>query len=480
MTVAVLKPQPLRATAETLESEQAVAGAMLIDPRCIADVLDVVDDRDFGDRRVSLVVGAVRDLSEAKQQVDVVGVERMLQPRREAFGEDVDAVFRFVASLAEGVVTASGVKHHAAMVREASRARRLVDAARRVLDLMARAGVDDVAAATEQAVDLVVKAAARDADRTTTTDMKAAGKAACDDIREHYEASKAGRPSNALLPTGLAPLDELVGGYPFGQLSIVAGRPAMGKSILGQMVAVSTARSGFGAIYVSAEMPTSTLAKRQLAVSASVEVGRVLTGDLDDGSVVRLVTGSADLAGFGARLMVDDKSGPTLGHVERLVRRFGREQPETRLKCVVVDYLQLMRGADTRLRSDLQIGSYSQGLLDMAKDHGIAIVALSQLSRDCERRPNKRPMLSDLRESGQLEQDANRVLGIYRDEVYNEESPEKGVAEILVLKNREGRTGTVKVGFQGQFQRFVPLASGSRYEQPGRRPSDGRDWRSGD
>ena len=473
MSVLSLTTPVPRSTSETAESERAIAGSMLLDPRCIGDVLDIVDPRDFADRRIALIVGAIRDMSEAKQPVDVVGVERMVQSRAATFGDGPDAAFSFIAAVAESVVSASGVKHHAQQVREASRAKRIVDAARRVLDLLVRAGVDEVRAMSEQAVELVVKAADREGDRSTTTDMKIAALEACRHVQELYQARESGV-SNALLSTGLPPLDLVAGGYPFGQLSIIAGRPAMGKSILGQMAAVAAARAGFGAIYVSAEMPAPRLAIRQLSTSGQVGVSQLFTGALKDDTIQRLVSGAADVATFGGRLMIDDRSGPTIGHIERLVHRFRRQQPDVPLKVMVVDYLQLMRGADSRARADLQIGAYSMGLLEMAKDHGIAVVALSQLSRDCEKRPNKRPMLSDLRESGQLEQDANRVFAIYRDEVYHEDSQEKGTAEILVLKNREGMTGTAKVAFQGEFQRFVPLADASRYSEPRTRAAGGR------
>jgi replicative DNA helicase len=258
------------------------------------------------------------------------------------------------------------------------------------------------------------------------------------------------------IPTGLTELDAKLAGLQKTDLLILAARPGMGKTALALNIAQHAAvQHGTGVGFFSLEMSRGQLATRMLVSEARVKSDNVRRGFLStEFDWPRLETASETL--FHAPLWIDDSPGLSITQVRAKARRLKREHPEVEL--IVVDYLQLMRGTKAGESREQEISGISRGLKALAKELNVAVLALSQLNRGVESRTDKRPLPSDLRESGAIEQDADVIMFIYRDEQYNPETTEKGIAEIIVAKQRNGETGTARVSWQGQYTRFENLA----------------------
>jgi replicative DNA helicase len=256
--------------------------------------------------------------------------------------------------------------------------------------------------------------------------------------------------------TGLADLDELTTGLQPADLVIIAGRPSMGKTTLAMNIAEHVAIKATKPVLVfSMEMPADSLAMRMMSSLGRLDQHRLRTGKLDDNDWPRVTSAVHMLS--EAPLFIDDTPALTPVEMRARARRLVKEQGS--LGLIVVDYLQLMRVTNTKLDNrTAEISEISRSLKTLAKELNVPVIALSQLNRSLEQRQDKRPMMSDLRESGAIEQDADLICFIYRDEVYNEDSPDKGCAEIIVAKQRNGPIGRVRVAFLGQFTRFEDLA----------------------
>ena len=261
-------------------------------------------------------------------------------------------------------------------------------------------------------------------------------------------------------PTGFTELDrQLLGGLRPGNLVVLAGRPAMGKTSLGVNIALSVAKAGYSTLFLSLEMPQQELTDRLISQTGSVYLSDVIAGNLAGESGERIMYAVSKLQ--DVPLSIDDQGALTLFDVASKARTVKRKRG---LSLLVVDYLQLMSGNGGDNRNQ-EIERITRGLKALAKELSIPIIVLSQLSRKCEERTNKRPMSSDLRESGAIEQDADIIIFVYRDEEYNPESPDKGTAEIIITKNRQGRTGMVRLDYQGCYTRFGNLPPDWRPEE---------------
>jgi replicative DNA helicase len=253
------------------------------------------------------------------------------------------------------------------------------------------------------------------------------------------------------IATGFTDFDRLTTGMQPGDLIIVAGRPSMGKTIMGMNVAEHAAiRSNKSVLVFSMEMPAESLALRMLSSLGRIDQNKLRTGKLMEEDWTRL-TSAVGLLG-NAKLYIDET--PALSPIELRARARRVAREKDKLGLIVVDYLQLMRGSSNSENRTAEISEISRSLKALAKELNIPIIALSQLNRSLEQRPNKRPVMSDLRESGAIEQDADLIVFIYRDEVYNDDSPDKGTAEIIIGKQRNGPIGTVRLTFLGQYTRF--------------------------
>ena len=265
------------------------------------------------------------------------------------------------------------------------------------------------------------------------------------------------------LTTGFIDLDRMTSGLQPSDLVIVAGRPSMGKTSFAMNLIENAALASDRPLMVfSMEMPAEQLVIRMLSSLGRIDQGRVRTGKLEQDDWPKLASATEKLK--GTQVFIDDTPALTPTELRSRVRKLVREQGD--LGMIMVDYLQLMRVAGSSEGRTAEISEISRSLKAIAKEFKCPVVALSQLNRSLEQRPNKRPVNSDLRESGAIEQDADVIMFIYRDEVYNEDSPDKGVAEIIIGKQRNGPIGTCRLSFQGQFTRFENLAR-SDYEHYG-------------
>jgi replicative DNA helicase len=365
----------------------------------------------------------------------------------------------YIAELAEQTPTASNVRAYAKAVRERSVLRQLINAAQDI----ASAGFNPEGRSSEELVD----EAERLIMQISEGGQKAGGpqamapllSGALERIEELYNTGG----DITGLTTGFIDLDRMTSGLQSSDLVIVAGRPSMGKTSFAMNLVENAALASDRPIMVfSMEMPAEQLVIRMLSSLGRIDQSRVRTGKLEQDDWPKLASATEKLK--DTQIFIDDTPALTPTELRSRVRRLVREQGD--LGMIMIDYLQLMRVAGSNEGRTAEISEISRSLKALAKEFKVPVVALSQLNRALEQRPNKRPVNSDLRESGAIEQDADVIMFIYRDEVYNEDSPDQGVAEIIIGKQRNGPIGTCRLSFRGQFTRFENLAR-SDYENYG-------------
>jgi replicative DNA helicase len=356
----------------------------------------------------------------------------------------------YVSSLPDFVATTENVDYHAKIVRERSIRRRLLQVAQQIADNSYEASVD-IADLVDQAEKDVMEVSQAQGDQRWSQLSEV-----LDVEIKNIEKRSENRGQVTGIPTGLTELDNLLAGIQRTDLLVLAARPGMGKTALALNIAQHAAvQHGSGVGIFSLEMSRGQLATRLLVSEARVRADDVRRGFLsDDVDWPKLEEASETL--YRAPLWIDDSPALSITQVRAKARRLKREHPGVTL--MIVDYLQLMQGTKNGESREQEISGISRGLKALAKELNVAVLALSQLNRNVEGRVDKRPMPSDLRESGAIEQDADIIMFIYRDEVYNPEGPNQGVAEIIVAKQRNGETGVARVSWQGQYTRFENLA----------------------
>ena len=449
--VAKLKLQP-----QSIEAERSVIGALLISSDSWDGVAEVVAAADFYRPEHRAIFRQIALLVDRGEPVDVVTVsDRLL-----ATGElDAAGGHTYLAELAEQTPTASNVRAYANAVRERSVLRQLINAAQDI----ASAGFNPEGRSSEELVDeaerLIMQISESGQKAGGPQGMEGLLKGAVDRIEELYNTGG----DITGLTTGFIDLDRMTSGLQPSDLVIVAGRPSMGKTSFAMNLIENAALASDRPLMVfSMEMPAEQLVIRMLSSLGRIDQGRVRTGKLEQDDWPKLASATEKLK--GTQVFIDDTPALTPTELRSRVRKLVREQGD--LGMIMVDYLQLMRVAGANEGRTAEISEISRSLKAIAKEFKCPVVALSQLNRSLEQRPNKRPVNSDLRESGAIEQDADVIMFIYRDEVYNEDSPDKGVAEIIIGKQRNGPIGTCRLSFQGQFTRFENLAR-SDYEHYG-------------
>ena len=449
--VAKLKLQP-----QSIEAERSVIGALLISSDSWDGVAEVVAAADFYRPEHRAIFRQIALLVDRGEPVDVVTVsDRLL-----ATGElDAAGGHTYLAELAEQTPTASNVRAYANAVRERSVLRQLINAAQDI----ASAGFNPEGRSSEELVDeaerLIMQISESGQKAGGPQGMEGLLKGAIDRIEELYNTGG----DITGLTTGFIDLDRMTSGLQPSDLVIVAGRPSMGKTSFAMNLIENAALVSDRPLMVfSMEMPAEQLVIRMLSSLGRIDQSRVRTGKLEQDDWPKLASATEKLK--GTQVFIDDTPALTPTELRSRIRKLVREQGD--LGMVMVDYLQLMRVAGSNEGRTAEISEISRSLKAIAKEFKCPVVALSQLNRSLEQRPNKRPVNSDLRESGAIEQDADVIMFIYRDEVYNEDSPDKGVAEIIIGKQRNGPIGTCRLSFQGQFTRFENLAR-SDYEHYG-------------
>ena len=431
------------------EAEQSVLGALLLDNSAFDRVADVLREQDFyagGHRRVFRVLAR---LIEAGRIADLVTVsERLSADDAEAFRELGGPVY--LASLAQNTPSSVNVRHYAEIVRERSIARQLYVAAQDIsLSVTAARGraVSELVDSAQQRVMQIGEG--QRAGRQDFVDTQTLLGEVLEFVDYQYHRDVHDNVTG--LPTGFRDLDIQTTGMQPGQLIIVAARPAMGKSAFALNVAENAARASnrHGTVF-NLEMGNRETGLRLLAARSGVNVQRLVTGRINDAEWSRV---SSAVGALGAvPMLFHEHAGLTVTDLRALARRAVRERGG--ISVIVVDYLQLMLAGTAESNRATQLAEITRGLKLLAKELQVPVIALSQLNRELEKRVNKRPVMSDLRDSGALEQDADLILFIYRDDYYHPNSAEPGVAEIIVAKQRNGPVGTVRLRFRADRTRF--------------------------
>ena len=431
----------------SLESEMSLLGSMILDPAVIADVLPHVStDEMFYSAAHGAIFKEIIGLYEQHQSGDLVMLVDRLRDRhvlKDIGGEE------YLVKLAEAVPAATSAPYYARMVADKHRLRKLIDAAGQIL-YDAYHPTDDSASVNE----VVDKAEGRIfaiAEQAQSNDAQALGELLQQEI-ERLESIEGKGVSG--IPTGYHALDDKLSGLHPGEMIIVAARPSMGKTALALNMGLNVARENIGVGVFSLEMSAGQLATRLLCIEGRVDAGKVRTGYLSREHDWPNLTAAAESL-YKMPIFLDDTPGVNITQVRSKARRLKAQCPN--LGLLILDYIGLMSG-DGRVSRQEQIAQSSRGLKGLAKELGVCVLALSQLNRAVEQRNPKVPQISDLRESGAIEQDADIIMFLYRDEVYNRDSPDnKGLAEVLVRKQRNGNIGEVDLAFRGQYARFENL-----------------------
>lgn len=438
----------------SLEAEQSVLGGLMLSSVAWDQVVDKLSEVDFYREDHRMIFRAINDLQENRQPCDAVTVSEWFESHGEA--ELVDGG-RYISQLANNTPSAANVGAYADIVREKSILRSLIDAGTQITSSAFAADGRTSQTLLEEAERLVFTIAdkgSRSGSSFVTVQETLKGAMAKIEELNAFEGDITG------IPTGYQDFDRLTAGLQPSDLIIVAGRPAMGKTTFAMNIAENAAiKHGKSVAVFSMEMASMQLVMRMFSSLGQIEQNRIRTGTLDDMDWPKL-TSAMNLL-HKSKIYIDDTPALSPAELRARARRLKREHD---IDLIVVDYIQLMAVPDTRENRATEIAEISRSLKAIAKELEVPVVALSQLNRALEQRPNKRPMMADLRESGSIEQDADLIVFIYRDEVYNPETSEKGKAEIIISKHRNGATGTIHLAFQGPWLRFVNLAPESAYQ----------------
>lgn len=446
-----------RVPPHSLEAEVSVLGAAMLSRAAASDAVEFLRVDDFYRNAHRVVFESVQQLTAQGEPVDTVTVTEWLarHDRLDEVGGPAG-----VHELTVAVPTAANASYYARIVREKSLLRRLIDAGTAVVKLGYESADD-----AEQVVDRAESMIYDVAQSNTTSEYSRLGELLNDSFEQLEKLAE--RNSDVTgLATGFEDLDRLTAGLQPQNLVIVAARPAMGKSSLALGVThFVTARLGVPAILFSLEMSKTEIVNRLLSAEAKIDSSRIRTGRLDDSDWRKLGDTLGALA--EAPLFIDDTPSITLMEIRAKCRRLKQKHG---LGLVIIDYLQLMQSSRRTESRQQEVAEISRGLKMLAKELDVPVVALSQLSRQPESRTDKRPQLADLRESGSIEQDADIVAFIYRDEVYDEDTPDRGIAELIVAKHRNGPTGIVRLAFLDHLTKFANLARGQTSRPSGGPP----------
>lgn len=439
--------ESLRIPPHSIDAEQSVLGGLMLDNRAWDIIADKVSEEDFYRKDHRLIFRSIAQLAEESQPLDWITLSEWLKQRGEL--ENAGGT-SYLGTLAKDTPSAANIKAYADIVREKSVLRQLISVGTDISDLAFNSGDRDSKSLLDEAEQRVFKIAEQGTRQQTFKPIKQLLKDSLDQIQRLAETEG----TITGTATGYTELDEKTSGLNKGDLVIVAGRPAMGKTTFSMNIAEHVALNDKPVVIFSMEMPAEQLVLRLFASHGRVPLSDIRTGKIRDEDWPRVAM--AVKAFSKTKLFIDDTAGQSPTEIRAKTRRLAREHGQ--LGVIVIDYLQLMQ---TNTQSDnrtAEISEISRSLKGLAKEMECPVIALSQLNRSLEQRPNKRPIMSDLRESGAIEQDADIIMFVYRDEVYDEDSPDKGQAEIIIGKQRNGPIGTVRLTFHGKYTRFDNFA----------------------
>jgi replicative DNA helicase len=441
--------QRLKTPPHSIEAEQSILGGLLLDNQAWDKVSGKLCAEDFYRQEHRMLYEAIADLSRREQPFDVITIAETLKSLSELENVGGEPYLFELSNNTPGVANMSA---YVQIVREKSVQRQLIGVANEIAELAYHPEgreVSNILDIAETKVFAIAEQTGGDGGPENIKDVlgKAIEKI---DTLYHAEGDITG------LSTGFTDFDKMTSGLNPSDLVIVAGRPSMGKTTFVMNMAENAAiQSGAPVLVFSMEMPGDSLAMRMISSLGRIDQSRVRSGKLKDEDWPR-VTSAVNMLSE-AKMYIDDTPGLSPAEMRARARRIAKEHGEIGL--IVIDYLQLMQVPGFKVENrTAEISEISRSLKALAKELSVPVVALSQLNRSLEQRADKRPVMSDLRESGAIEQDADLIVFIYRDEVYNDESPDKGVAEIIIGKQRNGPIGKVRLAFLGQYTRFEDLA----------------------
>jgi replicative DNA helicase len=420
------------------KEEMAVLGSILIENASMSTAARYLEHSDFSQRSLGIIWQAMLAMSDKQVAIDTLTLTHYLEQAGMLIKAGGPAA---VVEIMEAVPSAANVEHYATAVRERSIKRRLTIASEKIKEIATRASA-------AESVELAQRELGKIARKAAPSTVITLGQAAIEAYGHIQKVHEAGEEVTGI-STGFSSLDKLLAGFHERELVIVAARPAMGKTALATSFAVTASKQGAGVLLFSLEMDARQLAMRVISTESDVRLQAMRTAQCvaNDWTPLASAVNTCNDLPFS----IVDESDLTISQLRTIARE---ENSKSSLRLIIVDYLQLLRapGAERRER---EVAMISAGLKALAKELNVTVVALSQLNRGLESRPDKRPHLGDLRESGGLEQDADVVMFVYRDEYYNEGSDQKGMAELIVAKQRQGPTGTAMVGFVGSRTRFT-------------------------
>ena len=430
-----------------LEAEQAVLGAMLVDNSCIDQITEIVCSEDFYSKQNGLVFECISELYKEKKVVDVLTVADRLKEK--GAPEEMQSA-EFIRNILMSVPSSSGVKAYAGIVYEKSTLRKLIHVSENTSAdcYMGNKPLNDILEETEKSVFQLANA-------RSNAEYTPIDKVVTNVLKNIDEASKS-KNNITGLATGFEELDLKLSGLQNSDFVLIAARPSMGKTAFALSIAdyVSIKKKIPVAIF-SLEMSNEQLANRLLSMEGKIDASKLRTGSLTEEEWEKLMYASESVGTSG--IIIDDIPGASVADIRSRSRKYKNDK---QIGLIIIDYLQLMT-AGSGSKSDnrqQELSEISRGLKSLARELNIPVIALSQLNRAVETRPDHRPMMADIRESGAIEQDADVIMFLYRDEVYNPDTEDKSIAEVIIAKQRNGPIGTVKLVWQPMFTRFVNRA----------------------
>ena len=438
----------------SVEAEQSVLGGLLLENHAWERIADLITEQDFYRHDHRLIYRHITRLLDASKPADVVTVSESLESSKEL---TTVGGLAYLGALAQNTPSAANIRRYAEIVRDRAILRGLVEVGTSIADSAYSPMGRSASELLDQAEGKIFEIAeAGSRGKQGFMELQPLLTQVVERIDMLFQRDN---PSDITgIPTGFTDLDQKTSGLQPGDLVIVAGRPSMGKTAFSLNIAEHVAlESGLPVAVFSMEMSGTQLVMRMMGSVGKLDQHKVRTGRLQDDDWQRLTYAVGKLN--DAPLYIDESAALTALELRARARRLHRQCGK--LGLIVIDYIQLMSATRQGENRATEISEISRSLKALAKELDVPVIALSQLNRSLEQRPNKRPVMSDLRESGAIEQDADVILFIYRDEVYNPETPEKGISEIIIGKQRNGPIGTVRLAFLGEYTRFENLAHGT-------------------
>lgn len=439
--------QKLRVPPYNIEAEQFVIGSMIVDKNAITVATEILKGDEFYKEQHEILYSAIVSLYDNDTPVDVVTIPEQLKIMEKTV-EDVGGL-SYIAELISGVETTAEerIRAHAKIVEEKYTLRRLIKSSSSIIEKCydQNLEVDNIVSEAEKGIfEISQKQKSSDFEHLSGIIERS-----FDDFEKLYNSKS----DVTGVPTGFKDLDSRTSGFQKGDFVLIAARPSMGKTAFVLNLALNSGlRADKSVAIFSLEMSKEQLVYRMLCAEANIDMQKLRVGDLDDESWIRLGRASSPMS--SSKIFIDDTPGITISELRSKCRRLKIERG---LDIIVIDYLQLMSGNRNIESRQQEVSEISRSLKALAKEMEAPVVALSQLSRAPEMRADHRPILSDLRESGSIEQDADIVMFLYRDEYYDKETEKKGIAEVIIAKQRNGPTGTVELAWIGQYTRFRDL-----------------------